>query len=89
MAKITVHGGPSDMNAVQPEQPEREGSEGVSPGNSFEASPEKPAKLPEKNEHVDEKPAGTTQSHFVKGGKGHSTASSVDVPTTGSGKSKK
>jgi hypothetical protein len=68
MAKITVHGGPS--NAAT----EAEGGEDVSAGTSSSTSSEKEPSSPEQSEKPDPSPAPTTASRSSKARTGKSSA---------------
>jgi hypothetical protein len=69
MAKITVHGGPSNVAAG-----EAEGGEDVSAGTSSSTSSEKEPSSPEQSEKPDPSPAPTTASRSSKARTGKSSA---------------
>jgi hypothetical protein len=71
MAKVTVHGGPSNAAA------DDEGGEDVSVGSSSETSSEKPESSPEQNGQPDRSPAPTTASRSGKARTVKSTARST------------
>ncbi len=73
MAKITVHGGPSNEAADEPEE-----GEDVSAGTSSSTSSEKEPSSPEPSERQAPSPAPTTGSRSGKGRTGRSSARGTD-----------
>jgi hypothetical protein len=73
MAKVTVHGGPSNEAAD-----EAEGGEDVSVGTSSSTSSEKEPPSPEPSEKQAPSPARTTGSRSKKGQTASSSASGTD-----------
>lgn len=78
MAKITVHGGPSNVAAD-----EAEGGEDVSAGTSSSTSSEKDSSSPEQSETPDPSPAPTTASRSGKARTAKSTARGTGGDQTG------
>lgn len=82
VAKITVHGGPSNENAepdsVPVEETADEGGEDVSAGTSSSTSSEKEPNSPEQSGKQDPSPAPTTGSRSRKGRTGSRSASGTD-----------
>lgn len=79
MAKITVHGGPSNEAADEP------GGEDVSAGTSSSTPSEKEPNSPEPSEKQDPSPARTTGSRSAKGrtAKGSTARQTDGDPETG------
>lgn len=88
MPKISVHKGPTNAGAVDPDAaaPDlNEGGESSSDGNSSATSSEKPPTSDEQNETDPQQPAPTTEPRSSKGRKGRSTARSTGTSGPGTG----
>lgn len=80
MAKVTVHGGPTDALAAEPDE---EAGEQPSAGKNSERSSEQEQSSPKKSGAGRRKPAPTTESPSPQGRTGSSSASGTAGDPTG------